>query len=644
MPSTMRDVGITIPAKQRRRLDWALRLAAVGLWSMTTAAQVVPGLVGSLKPVVIPRQPDLDLYVRDPAVLLVLGKALFWDVQVGSDNRTACGTCHFHAGADHRIQNQLASPPDATHTVPLNHVLTPADFPFRILADPLNRNSAVVRDTHAVAASAGVPLRQFVAVSRTGGADTAVDPSGLAAPAVGGLKVRQATTRNAPSVINAVFNVLNFWDGRASNVFTGRTPFGESDTGLNLLVDAGGSLEPMRVRMENASLSSVAVAPPVNAIEMSFDGRSLPAVGARLLPLVPLVQQVVAADDSVLGPFAGAATGLRASFSYAKLVRAAFVPSLWQSPLVVTDSGQIVPGARVPRNNGREFTQMEYNFPLFWALALQAYQSSLVADDSRFDQFADGNRAALSQSEQRGLAAFQGGTTQCPICHRGPELTTASFTSVARQHFDRTRPEFFGFVRTGDTPVSDDIGAGNVDTFGQPFFPAAPRAVTRGLFKIPGLRNVELTGPYFHSGSMATLEQVLEFYARGGGSTGGENLHPIITGVAVKAQERVDLLAFLLSLTDERVRFERAPFDHPSICVPHGHPEREPGVLVPHEGLPGAPIAADTMVLVPAVGAGGADVPLQTFDELLRGIGNDGSRAHTMTLPCTTTTPARTGR
>jgi hypothetical protein len=92
------------------------------------------------------------------------------------------------------------------------------------------------------------------------------------------------------------------------------------------------------------------------------------------------------------------------------------------------------------------------------------------------------------------------------------------------------------------------------------------------------------------------------------------------------------------------VRFERAPFDHPSICVPHGHPEREPGVLVPHEGFPGAPIAADTMILVPAVGAGGADVPLQTFDELLRGIGNDGSRAHTMTMLCATTTAAPTGR
>ncbi len=42
--------------------------------------------------------------------LIVLGKALFWDVQVGSDGRTACATCHFHAGADHRVTNQIAGP------------------------------------------------------------------------------------------------------------------------------------------------------------------------------------------------------------------------------------------------------------------------------------------------------------------------------------------------------------------------------------------------------------------------------------------------------------------------------------------------------------------------------------------------------
>jgi cytochrome c peroxidase len=625
-----------------RRSALALTAVAVLVWSTATAAQlIIPGLVGSLKTVSVPR-PQIDAYVRDPAVLLVLGKALFWDIQVGSDGRTACGTCHFHAGADHRKQNQLASPQDSTRTVPLNRALTADDFPFRQLADPLNRNSAVLRDTHLSAGSAGVPLRQFVAVSHTGGADAAADPSGLAAPTINGLKVRQVTHRNTPSIINAVFNVRNFWDGRASNIFTGRTPFGESDTGLNLLVASGENLVPSRVSIENSSLASVAVAPPVNSIEMSFDGRSLAAFGKRILPLIPLAQQTVAADDSVLGPYAASPAGLRSTLSYAKLVRAAFVPSLWQSTLIVTDTGRVVAAAGAPRSDD-EFTQMEYNFPLFWALALQAYQSTLIADNSRFDQFADGNTSMLNASEQRGLAAFQNGATQCFFCHRGPELTTASFAQVARRNFSTATPSFFGFERTGETPSADDVGAGGVDTFGRPFFAASPALVSRGMFKIPGLRNVELTGPYFHSGSLATLQQVLEFYARGGGPS-GDNINLIIGGVVVNAQQRVDLLAFLLSLTDDRVRFERAPFDHPSICVPNGHPQDGSGSLLPDTAFPGAPIAADAMSLVPAVGAAGSAVPLQTFDELLRGIGNDGSRAHTMTTPCTISATARIRR
>jgi cytochrome c peroxidase len=63
--------------------------------------------LGSLKTIGIPKPSNLDKYVRDEKTLLVLGKALFWDVQVGSDGQTACATCHFHAGADHRVQNQL---------------------------------------------------------------------------------------------------------------------------------------------------------------------------------------------------------------------------------------------------------------------------------------------------------------------------------------------------------------------------------------------------------------------------------------------------------------------------------------------------------------------------------------------------------
>src|SRR5690348_14010945 len=66
--------------------------------------------IGSLKNVPVPQPAALPQYVRDGGALVVLGKALFWDMQLGSDGHTACATCHFHAGADHRMQNQLFNP------------------------------------------------------------------------------------------------------------------------------------------------------------------------------------------------------------------------------------------------------------------------------------------------------------------------------------------------------------------------------------------------------------------------------------------------------------------------------------------------------------------------------------------------------
>jgi cytochrome c peroxidase len=60
-------------------------------------------------------------------MLVALGKALFWDMQLSSDSRVACASCHFHAGADHRRQNQLSSTKDP---VQLNWPLAAGDFPF----------------------------------------------------------------------------------------------------------------------------------------------------------------------------------------------------------------------------------------------------------------------------------------------------------------------------------------------------------------------------------------------------------------------------------------------------------------------------------------------------------------------------------
>ncbi len=107
-------------------------------------------------------------------------------------------------------------------------------------------------------------------------------------------------------------------------------------------------------------------------------------------------------------------------------------------------------------------------------------------------------------------------------------------------------------------PVAEDTGTG------------------AGAFKSIGLRNVEFTGPYFHNGGQSTLEQVIDFYRRGGDFTPVANE---IRTFNINDSQKAALVAFLKSLSDNQVRYEMAPFDHPELCVPVGHVESTPGVF-----------------------------------------------------------------
>jgi cytochrome c peroxidase len=71
---------------------------AVVWWTYPFAQAPRPAELGSLKTVSVPAPAGIDVYALDTRLLVVLGKALFWDMQVGSDSRTACASCHFHAG------------------------------------------------------------------------------------------------------------------------------------------------------------------------------------------------------------------------------------------------------------------------------------------------------------------------------------------------------------------------------------------------------------------------------------------------------------------------------------------------------------------------------------------------------------------
>ena len=609
------------------------RLAVVFLMFAIAALNAQGPNPGSLKRVPVPQPTNLNRHVRDRGALLILGKALFWDMQAGSDGRQACASCHFHAGADHRAQNQLSKTSDA---LPLNHLLTLDEFPFRALANTSDNRSAVLRDASAVAGSGGLFRRIFVDIVPGSAADSGFDADDIPAFSLSGVNVRRVSTRNTPSVINAVFNFRNFWDGRASNIFTGMTPFGDSDPAPNALVVSDGRLAPENVRIENSSLASQAVGPANNNLEMSYDGRTWPKLGKKMLSLSPLAKQRVAPDDSVLGPLANqAGRGLAPQHTYMSLIRAAFQPEYWNSDQLVDGTGAILAGRKGPAATTSEFTQAEFNFAVFWGLAIQEYESTLVSDNAPFDQFSDGSPQALTDVEQRGLNLFR--RNDCTDCHTGPELTAASFGSVTRGGLvGRIRngvgPDI-GFFRTGVRPIAEDVGLGGDNDLGTPLSLAvsqssAPRQIVNGLFKTPGLRNVEFSGPYFHNGGQATLEQVVDFYSRAGDFPSDGNIGRGVRRLNLSPDDRAALVAFLKTLTDDRVRFERAPFDHPELCVPVGQEMSRPD---PHYSLS----AGDKWALIPGVGSGGNPVPLQTFEELLLGIGADGSRAHSLAEACT---------
>ena len=219
----------------------------------------------------------------------------------------------------------------------------------------------------------------------------------------------------------------------------------------------------------------------------------------------------------------------------------------------------------------------------------------------------------------------------CSSCHVDPELTLATYRGVeGTTEYDPLGPDS-GFFPTGVEPIANDPGLGGTDGFGT-LLSATVRnrpemaKWMRGFFKTPSLRNVELTGPYFHNGSKTTLEDIVHFY-----TSGGDYPNIVLQPWGPNPYELVAMPAFMKALTDDRVRFERAPFDHPELCVSTGHAETR-GQPVPDTNAPGS--AADRWASIPAVGARGNAVPLQTFEELLAGVGRDGSRAHTLSDAC----------
>lgn len=623
---------------------------------------------GSLKRIAVPEPADLEAYVRDRTAAIALGKALFWDMQVGSDGIVACATCHFRAGADPRSINQInpggQDNPRQIVDHGINRQLRLEDFPLRQLADPADRRSAVLRDSDDVVSSAGVKLSRFVGV-RPGADEDVVQVVADPVFNLGGLNTRRAEPRNTPTVINAAYNRRQFWDLRGSNLFNGVSSFGPGDEKARVLtVDGRGRLKAVRIRIDNAGLASQAVGPPLSDREMGAQGRTFRDVGKRLASARPLRKQRVADDDSVLGRHARRAAdehreelgdrGLNTT--YRAMVEAAFEPRWWQAEEIVV----VQPGGRIefeatPRRplRANEYTMLEYNFSLFFGLAIQLYEMTLISDDAPVDRHFDGRPGAMTAKQLRGMDVFKGDAA-CAACHAGAETTDNSVRILMGAVVDGVKQpaevveRMFngncevvaydqGVYNLGVRPFEEDVGIGGKDPFGNPLafislltsppqsipskellklpvpnianppIAVGERTVTSGAFKVPNLRNLALTAPYFHNGGQATIRQVVEFYNRGGDFR--EHNAAFIdfeVGKLDLTEEQIDdLVEFLTTaLTDPRVVRQSAPFDHPQLFVPNGHLMRGGSPVLDRDGT-----VKDVLLEIPAVGRRGGPLP-----------------------------------
>lgn len=449
-----------------------------------------------LSSVPIPPVFGMEGIIADKTAATELGKALFWDMQAGSDDIQACASCHFNAGADSRANNEVnpgQAGGDNTFQlgVPANGTLGPnyhygagtagagfggyhdGDFPFRKVAD-VNDRFSVTSDVNDVSGSQGqfgltndritVDVRQLggneghnsnsiqghessdpgqnegftygtdsphLPTRRQGPANSSnrgngtTQSNGGKARGTGGTTVntnsvelttpvpdpvfsypseadptqrintRRVTGRNTPSAVDAVFNYRNFWDGRAQNVCNGANPFGTRDKQTHLLVvdPVDGKLGPTQVNMVNSALCSQSLGPILSSTEMSADNRNFHQVGKKLLARVPLANQLVDPTDSVLGVFSKSPDkGLKTS--YAALVQKAFQPEWWQFSQHICEAADGSTSVTVDPANFEtcpagttDYSQMEYNFSLFWSVAIQMYESTLVADQTPLDKY-----------------------------------------------------------------------------------------------------------------------------------------------------------------------------------------------------------------------------------------------------------------
>lgn len=162
--------------------------------------------------------------------------------------------------------------------------------------------------------------------------------------------------------------------------------------------------------------------------------------------------------------------------------------------------------------------------------AIAAFERTILSGNSPYDRFLSGDKNALSPKAKRGLQIFER-SGECSECHSGYNLTNEKFASLG----------------IGPDQKPPDLGLAGI----------TGKRSDEGKFKVPTLREVEHTGPYMHDGREKTLDDVLEFYRKGGQP--GSHLDSRIAPFFLDAPAKADLIAFLESLSGEGWQQIKAP-------------------------------------------------------------------------------------
>lgn len=211
------------------------------------------------------------------------------------------------------------------------------------------------------------------------------------------------------------------------------------------------------------------------------------------------------------------------------------------TPLALSPS---VPAALNTWINGRTYPELFLEAfgtsevtPTRIAMAIAAFERTLYTDRAPVDLDAAGI-TPLSASAQRGRGIFNG-PGNCNACHVGPLFTDNQFHDI------------------GVRPEGEDTGR----------FQVTGNPADIGSFRTPSLRNVDLRRSFFHNGKFITLEDVVDFYTRGGDFAGNANHAPAVRPFNLGPAGRTDLVNFLHTLTDPRLVNEEAPFDRPLLYM-----------------------------------------------------------------------------